>query len=91
MTKGQKRKEREERKSPPDRAGESTLSDEALRQRIAEKAYELYQQQGESHGRDLDDWLEAERLVLGEIKSQTYSKANKPRSRGERSKKSGVK
>ena len=91
MTKGQKTKEREEKKSPPDSAGESIPGDEALHQRIAENADELYHKRGESHGQDLDDWLEAERLVLSEIGSQAHSTAKKPRSRGERSKKSGVK
>ena len=33
------------------------------RDRIAARAYELYQQRGGSHGRDTDDWLEAEREV----------------------------
>ena len=79
MTKGQKTKEREEKKSPPDSAGESIPGDEALHQRIAEKAYELYHKRGESHGQDLDDWLEAERLVLSEIGSQAHSTAKKPR------------
>jgi hypothetical protein len=64
--------------------GESIMGDEVLRQRIAEKAYELYEKRGQSHGQDLDDWLEAERLVLGEIKSQAHSTAKKPRSRGEK-------
>ena len=77
--------------SATDTIGESTMDDEVLRQRIAEKAYELYEKRGQSHGQDLDDWLEAERLVLGEIGSQARSTAKKPRSRGERSKKSGVK
>jgi len=67
------------------------MDDEVLRQRIAEKAYELYEKRGQSHGQDLDDWLEAERLVLSEIGSEAHSRAQKPRSRGERSKKSGVK
>lgn len=49
------------------------MGDEALHQRIAEKAYELYHKRGESHGQDLDDWLEAERLVLSEIGSQAHS------------------
>lgn len=31
------------------------------RERIAERAYQLYKQRGGGHGRDLDDWLEAER------------------------------
>lgn len=87
MTRGQKGKENKGEKSLTNTIGESTMGDEVLRQRIAEKAYELYQKRDQSHGRDLDDWLEAEQLVLGEIKSQTYSKANKPRSRGQRSRK----
>jgi len=91
MIKGRNGKEAKEEKSLTNTTAESTMGDEVLRQRIAEKAYELYEKRGQSHGHDLNDWLEAERLVLGEIKSQTYSKANKPRSRGERSKKSGVK
>lgn len=40
---------------------------EALRPRIREKAYKLFLQRGGSHGQDLDDWLEAERIVLREI------------------------
>jgi len=40
--------------------------DPELRHRIAEKAYELYQQRGCVHGHDGEDWLEAERLVLSE-------------------------
>jgi hypothetical protein len=31
------------------------------RERIAEKAYELYVSRGGGDGRDLDDWIEAER------------------------------
>ena len=33
------------------------------RDRIAARAYELYLARGGSHGRDTDDWLEAEREV----------------------------
>jgi hypothetical protein len=32
-------------------------------ERIAARAYEIYLQRGASHGRDTDDWLEAEREV----------------------------
>lgn len=35
--------------------------------RIAQKAHELWQQRGCCHGQDLDDWLEAERLVKAEL------------------------
>ena len=44
-----------------------TISDEELYQRVAQKAYELYQQRGEEAGHDLEDWLTAERLVRDEL------------------------
>jgi hypothetical protein len=44
-----------------------TISDEELYQRVARKAYELYQQRGEKAGHDLEDWLTAERLVRDEL------------------------
>jgi hypothetical protein len=65
----------------------SVGGDELLRQRIAEKAHELYECRGCCHGRDLDDWLEAERLVLTEIGSQSPEKVKNPRPRGQQSKK----
>ena len=36
-------------------------------ERIAEKAYELYEQCGRQEGRALDDWFEAEAIVMEEI------------------------
>ena len=30
---------------------------------IEKKAYELYEKRGREHGKDLDDWLEAEKIV----------------------------
>ena len=33
--------------------------------RITDRAYELYIERGYRHGRALDDWLEAEREILG--------------------------
>jgi hypothetical protein len=44
-----------------------TISDEELYERVVRKAYELYQQRGEEHGHDLEDWLTAERLVRQEL------------------------
>ncbi len=35
-----------------------------LHDEIAGIAYELYESRGATHGRDLDDWLAAEELVL---------------------------
>ena len=43
------------------------ISDEELYERVASKAYELYQQRGEEFGHDLEDWLTAERLVNEEL------------------------
>ena len=40
--------------------GDATAA-HGVRERIAERAYELYKRRGGEHGRDLDDWLEAER------------------------------
>ena len=42
---------------------------EEVKSRIAAKAYELYLQSGCRDGRDLDDWLEAERIVARELVS----------------------
>lgn len=42
-----------------------------LRERVGQKAYELYEKRGSSHGLDIQDWLEAERLVLAETKTET--------------------
>ena len=81
MTTGRKAKESREKRSPTNPTGEARKGDEALHQRIAEKAYELYHKRGESHGQDLDDWLEAERLVLSEIRPQGQKKTKKPRNR----------
>ena len=38
---------------------------ENLQAAIARRAYELYQKRGGQGGHELDDWLEAERQVLG--------------------------
>ncbi len=44
-----------------------TLNGEELRQRIAKKAYERYLDRGQLDGYDLDDWVEAEQLVLADL------------------------
>jgi hypothetical protein len=44
-----------------------TISDQDLYERVARRAYELYQQRGEVPGHDLDDWLQAERVVHDEL------------------------
>ena len=36
-------------------------------ERVAQKAYELWEQRGEQEGQDLRDWLDAEEIVMEEI------------------------
>ena len=43
------------------------LTDE-IRGRIAQKAYELYELRGCEGGREMDDWLQAEAIVMKEIR-----------------------
>ena len=38
-----------------------------VRERIAKKAYELYEQRGRQAERDMEDWLKAEELVRKEM------------------------
>ena len=46
-------------------------NDQQVRHRIAQKAFELYERRVFCLGCDLEDWIEAERLVLAEMESQT--------------------
>jgi NADPH-dependent 2,4-dienoyl-CoA reductase/sulfur reductase-like enzyme len=48
---------RDRRKTEPD--------EKALREMVEKKAYEIYQKRGRGHGKNLDDWLEAEKIVMG--------------------------
>ncbi|MEM7828319.1 MAG: DUF2934 domain-containing protein [Candidatus Aenigmatarchaeota archaeon] len=41
-----------------------------LHDEIAKVAYELFLKRGCVHGHDLDDWLEAERIVLARYQAQ---------------------
>jgi hypothetical protein len=56
----------EERSLSPEPESMQKYSDE-VRERIAKKAYELYEQRGRQAERDLEDWLEAEELVRKEM------------------------
>ena len=66
---------------------EITMNKKALQEQIAAKAYELYEKRSRSHGRDFEDWLEAERLVLAELKSQLGRQISQPKRRTRRSNK----
>lgn len=51
--------------SPQKRPAETRL------ERIARRAREIYDARGGAHGRDLDDWLAAEREVDAEIERES--------------------
>ena len=85
MTENEKRKSGN-REIPVKEVSEFSVSADELRQRIAEKAYELYQCRGCCHGGDLDDWLEAERAVLAAIAQEKDKATRKPRSKAETAK-----
>lgn len=60
--------------SPKSSLPETAASDSALCERIARKAYELYEKRGWVHGLDVQDWFEAERLVLAETQTETKAR-----------------
>jgi Protein of unknown function (DUF2934) len=52
----------------PNVPDETEFSDtDLLRRRIAGRAYQLYEARGRVDGFDLQDWLQAEREILGEV------------------------
>ncbi len=45
-----------------------TIDEETLNEMIRKKAYELHERRGGEHGRDFEDWVEAERIVKAEMR-----------------------
>jgi hypothetical protein len=45
-----------------------------LQERIEKRAYELYLRRGQQSGYEFEDWIEAERQILAEIRSPVYRK-----------------
>lgn len=50
-------------------APETQAADSERHQKIRIRAYEIYLERGQQHGRDLDDWLEAERDLEAKMQS----------------------
>ena len=75
--------------NPTSQEVNGNMDDRSVYERIAERAYELYQKRGQYHGSDLDDWLEAERSVLSEHHSAEATPAlkTKPASRSKSTRK----
>ena len=55
----------------------NVVTDDEIREKVALRAYELYQDRGGQHGRDVDDWLQAETDVLAEADQQKRLSARK--------------
>ena len=51
------------RKSPASASTNAIAKDLALFERIAQRAYELFEQRGRQAGSELEDWLQAEREI----------------------------
>ena len=54
--------------TPKAASKKSSPSKESAHDKIARVAYELYEKSGYVHGRDVEHWIEAERIVLGKKK-----------------------
>jgi hypothetical protein len=63
-----------QRGSAPQR--EPEFASYADRERIAQRAYERFEERGRQDGRDLDDWLEAERELSGMSANATGGEQN---------------
>lgn len=61
--------------------GAPTEAGPSLHERIARRAYELYEQRGQSPGHELDDWLEAEHLVRAEAHAASHPQRSRRRKR----------
>ena len=66
-----------ERSHSPEPESMQKYSDE-VRERIAKKAYELYEQRGRQAERDVEDWLKAEELVRKEMDDRAAIRLAKP-------------
>jgi hypothetical protein len=56
------------------RAPADSGASEDYRERVAQRAYELYQSRGGAHGSDWEDWLAAERELIANRGNQERSK-----------------
>jgi hypothetical protein len=57
------------------KSGEVSLGNPARDEEIRRRAYEIYVERGEQSGRELDDWLQAERELQGGTLSLSRAQA----------------
>lgn len=48
-------------------ANKTNISQDQLTDMIRKKAYELYEKRGKESGHDMDNWLEAEKMIKQKI------------------------
>jgi len=53
------------------------LGNDGIRERVSSRAYELYERRGADHGRDLEDWVVAEKEVLSPLIEQKLKLSRK--------------
>jgi DUF2934 family protein len=56
--------------STPAETGEASVGNSARDEEIRHRAYDIYLERGEQPGRELVDWLQAERELEGGVLSQ---------------------
>ncbi len=60
-------KKKSSKRSPLAASPQSIELPDGMRARITKKAFELWQERGYRDGHDLEDWLDAEAIVMEEI------------------------
>ncbi len=53
--------------SNPIQKESSPFVNEQIQEKVKEKAYSLFEKRGYSHGQDLNDWFQAEKIVSEEL------------------------
>ena len=56
--------------TPAAEAGQASMENTMHEEEIRRRAYEIYLERGEQPGRELDDWLQAERELEGLVLAQ---------------------
>jgi hypothetical protein len=62
---------------PSRRRFEPSTKRDPIHEAVAGRAYEIFLERGGQHGNDLDDWLQAEREMLGMVSRRTWAVATK--------------
>ena len=54
----------------PEHLREQALGNKEVNEMISKRAYEIHVSRGGDHGRDIEDWLQAEREVLASLSGE---------------------